>query len=123
MVLNQHHCKGELKSVAFFVEAESCHSPSEAAMPADCPFHPQPEADHDPDNGCCDDETQLIKVPSVQEAISHLWQAPVTWTLSPEPGPLFLWASSYHRAALFLTTYQPPPLVCNMPVRLQTFRC
>ncbi len=55
--VHQHFCQDELKNIAFWQTAESCHS-SDKICPATgkvCKMHANPDCDKD----CCDDEVSL----------------------------------------------------------------
>ncbi len=55
--IDMHYCQNELKSVAFFGEAESCHSEK---MGTECPNHKSMSSTHDEDD-CCHNETIILK--------------------------------------------------------------
>jgi len=55
--VHQHFCQDELKNIAFWQAAESCHS-SDKICPASgkvCKMHANPDCEKD----CCDDEVSL----------------------------------------------------------------
>ncbi len=51
IVVSKHYCGGELKSTAFFHEAESCHQPARSMT---CPMHGNMA---EKPNNCCENDT------------------------------------------------------------------
>lgn len=118
LVVNKHYCQDQLKSVAFFAEAKSCHT---ANMPANCPMHGTSDTE---DKGCCDNESEYLKADLEQFVTS-----PSTWPDIDEiklPLPPF---HDFHELVRQLASkpsflkYKPPALVADLTIRLQTFIC
>ena len=55
--VNKHFCREELKSIAFFQKAESCH-----AAETVCPMHAK-----ETKKNCCDNESDYVKLELDQE--------------------------------------------------------
>jgi len=121
-VVNKHYCKNELKSMALFVKAEGCSM--HQVMKA-CPIHGQMLVDVSDEErkGCCDDTTEIVKIDEEQIAPS--------FDLLPlqavQFAPLFV-AHKIELPVIDIQTlhylnYKPPPLLCDFPISLQTFRC
>ncbi|MEZ5040192.1 MAG: hypothetical protein R2828_09875 [Saprospiraceae bacterium] len=123
-VVNKHYCQKELKSIALFVPAEGCH---QAKAMKNCPMHSAGINDHqnkDEKKGCCDDETEYIKLdeeqipPSVDmNFLDHLTLLPVLFVA------LQLELPSLDARSLHYLHYKPPLIVYDLSVSLQTFRC
>ncbi len=80
----------------------------------------QQKKDHE--KGCCDDQSSLFKLDQPQS-----FELPA---LDLNPAFLTALVSSSFSAVpspdehpTHFLTYKPPPLVCDRPVLLQTFRC
>jgi|GEM_PF-4675209 len=58
LVLDAHYCKGELKSIALFGKAKSCHELDLHPEKQGCPYHSQGEQHED---DCCHNEHHFIK--------------------------------------------------------------
>ena len=117
-----HYCQDELKSMAIFLEAEACHQ--EKAM-ASCPMHSS-ESHHGEkeSQGCCDDETQYVKSETeqfVQANETEINFNPVL--LSVLFVALQIELPSIDTRSIQYLNYKPPLIVCDLPVRLQTFLC
>lgn len=121
LVLSQHFCRGELKSVALFAEATPCHAKAKRT----CPNHPPAPEEKKAMKGCCDTEVDFLQLDADQLAAdlpSPNLELPVLLavlqvaldiyptTIAPRERPHYL-------------NYKPPLLVSDLPVRLQTFRC
>ena len=123
LVINKHYCQNELKSIAVFHNAESCHS--KMAMAA-CPMH----AKKDQEQGekerkdCCNDCSEIVKIDQEQSFPSldlHLPSPPVVQP--PLPPTLVLSILMSDRHSLDYLHYKPPLIVCDIPVMLQSFLC
>jgi len=123
LVFNQHFCQNELKEVAFFVKAKSCHSSMAMDGPPSCPMHrAMAEQQSTHEKGCCDDEADLLKVDQPQS-----FEFPVL-----DLSPVFLAAlvqvllvempSTDEHSVRYLN-YKPPLIVCDHFSLLQTFLC
>lgn len=121
-VLNRHYCQDELKSMAIFFEAEACHQEKTAAS---CPMHKaENQRDKKESKGCCDDETEYVK----SETDQYVQTSEVEVNFNPILlGVLFVALQielpSIDTQSLQYLNYKPPLIVCDLPVRLQTFLC
>lgn len=122
VVLNQHYCRGELKSQALFRAAPACHAAQAAAT---CPLHPHPPAsDNKSAKGCCNDETEYFK--SDIDQMTTASEVAVPFHSGTGPGlvrALPLLPPIAARPSLQYLHYKPPQLVYNLPLRLQAFLC
>lgn len=125
-VVNKHYCRNELKDVAIFVRAESCHIKTKVQkMPAACPMHlakgcEMPEQQDERD--CCDDESEFVKLEQDQQVQSltvDLLKHPVT--LVAIFVALKLQLPSQDARTISYLNYKPPLIVCDLSVSLQTF--
>jgi len=116
LVINRHYCQNELKSKAVFLKAQPCH---QKRVMSGCPNHDPMQKGEDKD--CCKDKTEYLKldqdqiIPNIdlRQAVFPLI-APVVFTvLSPTVG--------FYKKSLHYLNYKPPLLVCDLPVRFQTF--
>ena len=124
LVLSKHYCGGVLKSVAVFEEAPPCH---ENKALRSCPLHSGMKMSEDdtPENSnCCDTETDLLNT-DADEA-----EALVEFNLADYPALLAVLLVLTGLSPLendskttHYLSYKPPLLVCDLPVRLQTFLC
>lgn len=90
-----------------------------------CPMHSAAHQKDRPDSkGCCDDKAQYLKAETdqlaqVQEIDIHC--PPVLWaTLGVAPQ---IDLPTIDAQTLHYLNYKPPPLVCDLPISLQTFLC
>lgn len=124
LVLSKHYCGGVLKNVALFGEAASCHENN--AMEA-CPLHSSmkmSEDDTSEDSSCCDTKSELLKADTEKAEIT------VDFSLTDYPVLLAVLlvlsgvspVESDSKTTHYLS-YKPPLLVCDLPVRFQTFLC
>lgn len=108
--------------MAIFFEAEACHQ-SKAMV--SCPFHHHhEESSKNESKGCCNDETEYLK--SETDQITSTPEAEVSINpilLSVLLVALHLELSSLDTQSLHYLNYKPPLIVCDLPVRLQTFLC
>ena len=123
LVINYHYCGVELKDSSFFVEAEACNHET-PVMPS-CPFHQQVQKSHKPaKKGCCGEEVQFLKLEIPQQAQSFDFQAVKTFLLTGMlPSKLDAEAIIPDTRQNYYSIYNPPPLLCDVPVMLQTFLC
>lgn len=72
LVVSQHFCGGELKSTAFFRQAESCH---QLAAAPKCPLHGSAA---EAPKGCCENDTEryVADLDYVKIADAHLPHLP-----------------------------------------------
>jgi hypothetical protein len=121
-MVSKHFCRGELKSIALFVQATPCHQ--NKAM-KHCPMHAASDQSGEQESkGCCDTENKFVKSENEQlatELVSHLTDFPVLLAVLSVLVGLEA-ADEDHKTRQFLT-YKPPLLVCDLSVRLQTFLC
>ncbi|MEM1214888.1 MAG: hypothetical protein AAGJ82_04345 [Bacteroidota bacterium] len=121
LVVSKHYCRGQLKSVAFFVEATPCHQNKRLVS---CPVHGTMEITDETEKGCCQTETDWHQLDETQ------LDTP-TAQLSLQIPAAPAWFATYSLASATTTElksvdylhYKPPLLVCDLPVRLQTFLC
>lgn len=120
LVINKHYCQNELKSIALFVKAKACHSDS--AM-KNCPFHNPPDGEKK-EKDCCNDETEYVKVDEEQLTPTVEYNLPLNPVLI---STLFVVLNfelpAFDKQTLHYLNYKPPLIVCDLPVRLQTFLC
>jgi len=121
LILNKHFCRNELQKFSLFVEAEDCHRADSSDL---CPLHhtaSHDNPDHEKENDCCENQTDLFKLDEVKTS--------ETWNVY-DGAKLKLLAIALVSIKYYLPSsisfpsflhYKPPPLVCNLPVRLQTF--
>ena len=121
LVINSHYCKDELKSSALFLKARPCHSIKAKAV---CPMHSATGLSQNEDNDCCDDKSKLLK------SDTELNHVPTCTDLdqSQEWNPVVFQSPSNHDPTIFQShlrylNYKPPLIVCDIPLRLQTFLC
>lgn len=121
LVINKHYCQDELKSMAVFQKAKSCHAAKQTSA---CPMHAQQEQDDDQSGGCCDDQSEMVKVEQEQTFPVLGMELQLSIAMLPPSAMAFDLSSlpSIHLLPEYLH-YKPPPLVCDLPVLLQTFRC
>ncbi|MCB0636870.1 MAG: hypothetical protein KDC54_09655 [Lewinella sp.] len=120
LMMSRHYCQRVLKDTAVFAHARSCHEDATVS----CPLHgSMPIPDHDDDDdGCCDEKTSYYKVDQEQAM-------PLTTLFLPSPAaglitPVFAGIPVLEAAsAPAYLHYKPPPLVCELHLRFQTFRC
>ena len=108
--------------MAIFFEAEACHQ--EKAMTS-CPMHSS-ETHHGEkeSKGCCDDETEYLKSETDQIATTSEVEINVNPVLlSALLVALQIELPSIDDQSLQYLHYKPPLIVCDLPVRLQTFLC
>ena len=121
-VLNMHYCQDELKSMAIYFEAEACHQEKEMAS---CPMHNAENHHGEKESkGCCDDETEYLKSETDQIATASEVEINVNPVLlSALLVALQIELPSIDTQSLQYFNYKPPLIVCDLPVRLQTFLC
>lgn len=118
-MLNKHYCKGELKSVALFSKAEPCHSKKAVTS---CPFHPPSDEEQPEKKGCCDDESELIKLDEEVEVPQlNLDLADHPQLVAALLVTVNLLSVSSDRKTLHYLNYKPPLIVRNLFTSLQTF--
>ena len=120
LVVNRHFCQDQLKSIAFFRPAKTCHQIVSKKV---CPMHAEPDQSQDR-KGCCDDETEWIK--NQEELINSCMieekETPsldLTTLLFPAPSKPF----PVHKQYIHYLNYKPPLLSCNYTIELQVFLC
>ncbi|HQU57580.1 MAG TPA: hypothetical protein PLU64_00250 [Saprospiraceae bacterium] len=125
-MLNKHYCRNELKAMALFVKAKSCHSTMQEKRhsPA-CPMHEQMacrKSSGQHKKGCCDDQTEYLK--NMQDQQFQPMELPVLKI----PAPRTVLISSYQQDAASSASrcipylnYKPPLLACDRPVVFQAF--
>ena len=122
-MINKHYCQDELKSVALFVEAEPCHQPKMKH----CPFHNPPQDDDGEEShkkGCCEDESEYVKVEDEQLSSSFQFELHLNQVLIATIFvALQIELPSLDSQTIHYLNYKPPLIVCDLPVRLQTFLC
>lgn len=118
IVFSKHYCKGELKSIALFGEAKSCHDDSKMKS---CPFHPVSEEEPE-EKDCCKNESELVKldedidIPQFDlDLLEHQELVAVLLVTAD------LLSFSLEEKTLHYLNYKPPLIVRNLYVRLQTF--
>ena len=116
-VVNKHYCQGELKNMALFLKAESCHQ--DKAMKG-CPMHSSGEKEK---KGCCDDETEYVKASDEQVASSFQIDLQVTPVLLAAIFVVFnIELPALDSNTLHYLTYKPPIVLNDLSVLLQVFR-
>lgn len=123
LVINQHMCKGERKSMALYFKPQNCLEKTKA--PKACPMHSQEEEMPNMDmKDCCDDTTELVKCELLQQAIAFELQLDIP---GPDLGAALL---AFQRQFTPLLPHQKnwrippkaPPPESDVYVRLQVFR-
>lgn len=120
--VNRHFCMGELKSVAYFGEAEKCHKDQRKAH---CPFHPAPaeEESENEKKGCCDDEHELLQVDDQEQLTPNVLPVLTAW-VADFPPQLFNYLPPHPRPRknTNFENYRPPPLWTDARREFQVFR-
>lgn len=123
ITLNKHFCQGELRSQAIFVRPPSCHAKAAAKSPA-CPFHETTSSEENAENGCCDDQSLLLKQDSPQQVHTFDWQlslpAVPAFLASPSAAGLLSAAAAFP-SGLNWGFDLPPPKVA-LRILFQVFR-
>ena len=99
------------------MEAEPCHA--DKAMKS-CPFH-QKEAPEK--KGCCHDESEYFKLEQEQQFELVSFELPDHTGPLALPSTLIIDLPQIDKKNLHYLNYKPPLLVCDLPLRLQTFLC
>ncbi|MEZ4991266.1 MAG: hypothetical protein R2824_12670 [Saprospiraceae bacterium] len=123
LVINKHYCQNELKSIAVFHKAESCHSKKDMAA---CPMHAKKDQEQGENErkDCCNDHSEIVKIDQEQSFPSldlHLSSPPVVQP--PFPPTLVLSIQMSDRHSLDYLNYKPPLIICDIPVMLQSLLC
>lgn len=122
LLVNRHFCQNDLKSTTLLVQAPSCHE--EMATEATCPLHAQHQVSDQESNHCCQNESVLFKTVLLQEAqFSAGWGLSLLPAVLPTPVGARCFSGNVGSPRFSFTSYHPPPLVCDVAVQLQTFRC
>lgn len=125
-VINKHYCQGELKETALVVKAKSCHEKElddRANMPANCPMHQSKNSSGcEEKKGCCDNETEFVKLDIDQDIVSFEYQK----LQIPQLATILVFATDFNleetiTSPVHFKNYKPPLIVCDVPVSLQTF--
>ncbi|WP_020569042.1 HYC_CC_PP family protein [Neolewinella persica] len=119
--VNRHFCMEELKSVAFFGEAEKCHKDQTKKQ---CPFHSAAgEKVEGKKKGCCDDEHELVRIDDQEQTVVEALPAIVA--VLPDFPPLLINYLPPHprpRKNTNFQNYRPPPLIPDAIREFQVFR-
>lgn len=121
LVLSQHFCRGELKSVAVFAEATPCHAKAKRT----CPNHPPAPKQEKAMKGCCDTEVDFLQLDVDQlaaDVITPDLQLPVLLAVLQVALDIYPTVVTERTRTHYLN-YKPPLLVRDLPVSLQTFLC
>lgn len=120
--MSKHYCGGELKSTALFEKAAPCHQNKQMKH---CPVHGTMTTsgeDTPRENDCCNTESELIKQDTEQVELS------MEFSLSEHPAVIAvlivlsgLDLVKVDNKSTHFQAYKPPLVVCDLPVRLQTF--
>ena len=124
--IDMHFCKGELKSVALFGKATSCHAPATAKSPKrTCPNHPpekqQGESVHK--KGCCQNRGFQIHADIDEQVLAQDVLLPL------QPVQLFtLTSEGFNPVSLdpvgespVYKRYKPPLIQKDIPVLFETY--
>jgi hypothetical protein len=117
LILNKHYCQNELKNVALFSKASSCHGPTTKKV---CPHHQQKDKE---DNNCCNDNWEFIKTEQNQE-FQPLTQLFIPLPLAP-PVVQFtpLQIGEISKGFDSFIDFKPPIVCSEYLPKLQTFLC
>lgn len=88
-------------------------------------MHPDPPPTEERESkGCCDYETKLLKSDTEQQISVTEFESQLSPVLfSVLYVALQLELPTLDAQTLHYLNYKPPLIVCDLPVRLQTFRC
>lgn len=121
LITHLHYCKSELANISFYLLPDPC---PEETVKVSCHAHMQHKEQPAP-KGCCDDETDFVKI-NVEQA-AHSFQ------LDPPPlepvslGLLFAKQvpiiKNGDSATPHYLNYKPPLLIYELHIRLETFLC
>lgn len=121
LVFSKHYCQGVLKNTSLFVEATPCHGATKVAI---CPRHAPAQEDGINKKGCCDTQTDFLKVEDAQLSTAADF---LTFDTPALLAALFFFLPFEVIAVDDKTQhhlhYKPPLIVCDLPVSLQTFLC
>lgn len=120
--IDMHYCNGELKSVAFFDKAQSCHKPAQKRV---CPNHPPQKEQNESayQKNCCQNKGFFIKadideqVPGQEESVenqnssSFVALAPVFSQMNLKSDA---WPPVYKQ-------YKPPLIKKDIPVLFESY--
>ena len=123
LVFSKHYCQGVLKNTSLFTEAAPCHGLSKMAK---CPRHAPPQDDNTTldKKGCCDTQTDFLKVEDAQlSTTADLLQLDTPALLAVLCSFLPFEVITADTKTRHELHYKPPLIVCDLPVSLQTFLC
>lgn len=124
--VDMHFCQDRLKSISLFGKAKNCH---EMAQRASCPHHAVqagPETTCGLEKkGCCQNRTLHFQTSQDQVAQSYDQLSPDQPTyqyaaMLPAAGRMTIGDKSI---LFFHYLYKPPPLIRDLQVQYQSFRC
>ncbi|MBL7791677.1 MAG: hypothetical protein JNK77_05125 [Saprospiraceae bacterium] len=128
IVVNKHYCRNELQSVALFVAARNCHATAaEKSAPKKCKLHCKagdaPAAAFKKGN-CCSDQSTYLKQHTDQVSLKE-GKATAKPKILLATIPLIAFnAEPFELPSIkSAACYRPPPLIRDIPVLIQTFRC
>ncbi|KAA3641343.1 MAG: hypothetical protein DWQ02_00705 [Bacteroidetes bacterium] len=121
LAIDMHYCKGELKSVALFSKAKSCHS---AEKKKSCPNHPpKPQSDTAEKKNCCQNRGLLINADIDEQVLAQDLtppgkdfqpDSPVIFSFCPTT-LLAVWERPVHKE------YKPPLIQKDIPVLFESY--
>lgn len=121
IVLNKHFCQNQLKSFAFFVKAENCHS---LAKLTDCPFHKQAQQESSQDKKkCCDDESEYLhNDQDLQNQLNDFEKFDFSYNIVAIQSPIteFVVRHKYQKTLRYLS-YRPPIVSKDIVLLFQSY--
>jgi len=118
LLVNKHYCQDELKNVAIFVEAKSCHEQQEQAV---CPHHQKAETEEEKNN-CCENESEFLKLDQdLQVENFDFASLKKPLQLAVVMIALTIELPSTESTNPHYLSYKPPIVCDDLPVVLQSF--
>ncbi|MCZ6900096.1 MAG: hypothetical protein O7F74_07640, partial [Bacteroidetes bacterium] len=115
-VVNQHYCKGELKTSALFKEAKTCQN-HQQTVPS-CPLHQKPQ-NHQKD--CCKNQSQEFKADDFENTTQLVVNLDNNLPTSFLRYILIQVSISTVLKPTNFQSYQPPLIAQDLTLQVQSF--
>lgn len=121
VVVNQHFCQGELKTVGLYVKAKSCDHSTVATCTSKkncCEKSKSIEEDN-----CCHDEAVFIQMDEDLKQTFYTFQTTTIDFVAVLPVVLKKALPSISLKEISYINYHPPPMVRDIYILIQSFLC
>lgn len=117
LTVSLHYCEDALSGIALFKEASSCHD-----VASSCSTKEACCTSNSTEKDCCDTDTEFFKQ-DIEKINTNIELSDIEYPIAIQNSPISFTNWTQIKSNSKFQYYRPPPLVKDITVLFETFRC